>query len=77
MPIEYVWLLDKPEPIEHCPSCGGTPFVSFLRGCVMRSPWSWAGLVSWLTRQPFRYCATICSECKQIVGHERPTEADL
>jgi hypothetical protein len=66
MPIE-VWLLEgEPVPFEHCPQCGEI-FVPFLRGMIQRSRRSWLGL------GPRRaYCALICSECKEIVGHESP-----
>lgn len=66
MPIES-WLLEnQPVPFEHCPACGEI-FVPFLRGMIQRSKRSWLGLGP---RQS--YCALICSECKEIVGHESP-----
>jgi len=61
MPIEFARLKDKPAPFDRCPNCGHEPFEPFLRGIVH----SW-----WrkLFRKP--YCAVICWQCKEIVGHE-------
>lgn len=66
MPIEYAQLRGLREPLDVCPECGTNPFRSFLRGMVGRSKrWLWIG--------PKRdYCAVICEDCKEIVGHESP-----
>ncbi len=51
--------------LQVCPSCGGEPFVHFLRGQVQRSR-RWLGIFGF--KRP--YLAVICSFCKQIVGYE-------
>jgi len=63
VPSEYTLLIDKPEALEKCPRCLTRPFRSFLRGQV-HSYWR----KFW--RRP--YCCLICSECKEIVGYEKP-----
>lgn len=66
MPIEYTLLKDQPCKIKTCPNCG-KPFEPFLRGQVQR-PRRWLGFLG-----PKRdYCALICAECMEIVGHESP-----
>jgi ribosomal protein L34E len=63
MPIECDVLEGRPSPIKTCPKCGAD-FKPFMRGQVQRWPRKW--LIG-----PWRpYCALICSECKEIVGHE-------
>lgn len=63
MPIEVI-LFEKlrPEPFEECLNCGDKPFKSFMRGQVINY---WRKLF----RLPC-WCI-ICSECKEIVGHEK------
>jgi hypothetical protein len=61
MPVEYVILKDRPSPLDHCPKCGDTPFVPFMRGQVYsgaRATW----------HRP-AWCV-ICDACKEIVGYE-------
>ena len=70
MPIEYVLLKDAPCKIAVCPKCGATPFVPFLRGMVARRRYKWLFFGEW------EYMALICSECKEIVGHESPWKLD-
>ena len=71
MPIEYALLKDKPSPFEECPCCHERPFEPFLRGQVQRAKYSlWSLLFS--VYIPRTYCAVICSECKMIVGYEKP-----
>ncbi len=60
MPIEFVRLKDKPQPMLRCPKCGYL-FVAFMRGQV-QNRWR-----KWLRRP---YCCLICSKCKEIVGYE-------
>lgn len=60
MPIEYELLKDKPYPFSVCPKCG----KPFLRGTIQRRKKKWG--------KPQPYCALICSQCKEIVGHEEP-----
>ena len=62
MPIEFRLLQGKSEPFDYCPKCH-EPFESFMRGQVQ----SW-----WRKFLAIRYCAVICSNCKEIVGHEEP-----
>ena len=62
MPIEFSLLQHEPEPLSVCPNCR-LPFESFLRGQVQ----SW-----WRKLLHMKYCAVICRECKEIVGHEKP-----
>jgi hypothetical protein len=63
MPIESSILRHQPEHMDSCPVCGELPFRSFMRGQVQSS---WRRLLG------LRYCAVICSACKEIVAHERP-----
>ncbi len=64
MPIEMMILESRPEIFLMCPECGASPFRSFLRGAVQRRK-------RWFIVGPRRkYCSIICSECKEIVGHE-------
>lgn len=72
MPIECTLLDGQPCSLDDCPKCG-KPFRPFLRGEVQKSidlfnPEWW----KWLVGRPnnWRYCALICWECKEIVGHE-------
>lgn len=67
MPMEYVQLMHQRVPLDHCPKCGVIPFVPFIRGTVQS--W-WRKLIG----QP--YCCLICSECKDIVGYEKPEKKD-
>ena len=63
MPIECTLLRFAPVPLERCPKCGARPFEPFIRGYVQRFRW-------WGLRPA--YCCLICTECKEIVGHEAP-----
>lgn len=63
MPIEYSQLEGRPVPFEECPFCDVMPFEPFLRGIVQ----SW-----WRKLLGKPYCALICENCKEIVGHEKP-----
>lgn len=40
--------------------------MPFLRGVVQRRRWKFFFFGAW------DYCALICSQCKEIVGHESP-----
>jgi len=62
MPSEYGELKNKIRPIARCPTCGCS-FKPFMRGQVQ----SW-----WRRLLGRRYCAVICSHCKEVVGWERP-----
>jgi len=67
MPIESTLLRFEPVPVKTCPACKAK-FEPFMRGTVQRSRFAW-----WIG--PTRpYCALICSECKNIVGYEQPSE---
>jgi len=59
----YTQLKGEPEPFETCPACGFTPFRAFCRGQFQR----------WVFRfLQWPHFTVICSECKEIVGHETP-----
>jgi hypothetical protein len=71
VPIEYMLLLDAWVPLKRCPACGVQPFVPFMRGMVHRhrSKWLFFGF-----GKPRRYCALICSTCKEIIDYESPDD---
>ena len=72
MPPEATRLDGAPVTLASCPSCGATPLRPFMRGHVQRTPLEApiAWLRAWWRGEPFHYCAVICSECQNIVGHE-------
>ena len=76
MPIEATLLKNAAVPISHCPNCFDRPFRPFMRGQVQRSLLGQLlAITRWFIRhdpsQPRPgYCALICWECKDIVGHE-------
>jgi hypothetical protein len=80
VPAEVRALHGAPVPIERCPRCEAEPFDPWLRGQVQREryPW-WARLLPrrWRARYARPYCSLICAECKQLVGHESPSQADM
>lgn len=57
---KYLELKDAPPPGYECAACGER-VVPFLRGLVISF---WRKLLG----RP--YCCVICSNCKEIVGHE-------
>jgi len=75
MPIEYVLLKDAPvTPVKYtrfygmtCPECRAWPYKPFMRGQVQ----SW-----WRKLLGLPYCCIICERCKQIIGYEKPEEAN-
>ena len=67
MPIEYILLKNRKSPFQECPLCEAEPFTPFMRGMVQRHQRRWWGLGA-----PQAYCAVICSNCKEIVGYEKP-----
>lgn len=62
MPIECVLLDMKREHYAICPRCHAD-FKGFMRGEVQSN---------WRRLLRLRYCAVICTKCKQIVGWEKP-----
>jgi len=72
MPIEHYRLSCQQEAFNSCPNCGEKPFVSFMRGSVQKTGLAllYEKLMAWYQKREPRYCAVICDECKDIVGHE-------
>src|SRR5438046_2851824 len=66
MPIECTLLEGQPVALDRCPKCSTWPFTPFMRGQVQRSG------RKWFIGPRRDYCALICSDCKEIVGHESP-----
>ena len=78
MPVEYALLKDRPEALARCPASNAKPFYALMRGMV-HSTWrkyvpafepknSFPGF----RLVPRPYCSVICSQCKEIVGYEKP-----
>jgi hypothetical protein len=74
MPVEATLLRHRPEVFLTCTKCGFVPFQAFMRGQVQRTPLAapFTFLRAWFRKEPFHYCAVICSACKAIVGWESP-----
>ncbi len=68
MPHECELLYSEPYHLNTCPLCCAS-FKPFLRGQIQRRKYSFLGLLTGKIRP---YCALICSNCKEIVGHEDP-----
>ena len=70
--IEADLLQKMPVFFDHCPHCGETPFVPYVRGKIQRPPWSHP--VSWLLAtmqgKVWPYCALICRVCSHLVAWE-------
>ncbi len=62
MSWEHRALQDKIHGILYCPKCNKS-FEPFMRGQVVR--FDWFGFRD-------KYCALICSKCKEIIGYESP-----
>lgn len=62
MPQECKMLKGKRLPILICPECGACNSADFMRGKVQ----CW-----WRKVLGMRYCAVICSKCKEIIGWEK------